>query len=156
MRTLGSGGSKDGTYTAGQLDKDTGRVIESDELVRADEGIRESTIEKLASLKPFSEAHLTFLDQLTESIGVVLNTLGANMRTEELLVQSQSLTDELRRTNEELQDKAHLLVKQKEEVEAKNKEVEEARRSLEEKMAKMRSPSRRWLITSLRVHFPAA
>src|SRR6185295_17517090 len=53
--------------------------------------------------------------------------------TEHLLEQSTSLADELRRTNEELQDKAHLLVKQKNEVEAKNKEVEEARKSLEEK-----------------------
>jgi signal transduction histidine kinase len=57
-----------------------------------------------------------------------------------LLAQSQSLAgelktqqEELRRTNDELQDKALLLVKQKNEVEDKNKEVEEARRSLEEK-----------------------
>jgi GTPase involved in cell partitioning and DNA repair len=63
----------------------------------------------------------------------VLNTIEANTRTESLLVQSQSLTDELRRTNEELQDKAHLLVKQKEEVEDKNREVEEARLSLKKK-----------------------
>src|SRR5687768_10908407 len=88
---------------------------------------------ELASFDAFSETHLDFLSQLTESIGIVLNTIEANTRTESLLVQSQSLTDELRRTNEELQDKAHLLVKQKEEVEAKNKEVEEARLSLEEK-----------------------
>ena len=88
---------------------------------------------ELASFDTFSETHLDFLSQLTESIGIVLNTIEANTRTESLLVQSQSLTDELRRTNEELQDKAHLLVKQKEEVEAKNKEVEEARLSLEEK-----------------------
>ena len=73
---------------------------------------------ELASFDTFSETHLDFLSQLTESIGIVLNTIEANSRTEELLEQSQSLTDELRRTNEELQDKAHLLVKQKEEVEA--------------------------------------
>jgi HAMP domain-containing protein/signal transduction histidine kinase/DNA-binding response OmpR family regulator len=95
---------------------------------------------ELASLDVFSETHLDFLDQLTESIGIVLNTIEANTRTEELLTQSQSLAgelkiqqEELRRTNDELQDKALLLVKQKNEVEAKNKEVEEARRSLEEK-----------------------
>ena len=88
---------------------------------------------ELASFDNFSETHLDFLSQLTESIGIVLNTIEANSRTEGLLEQSQSLTEELRRANEELQDKAHLLVKQKEEVEAKNKEVEEARRSLEEK-----------------------
>ncbi len=95
---------------------------------------------ELASLEVFSETHLDFLGQLTESIGIVLNTIEANTRTEELLEQSQSLAselkiqqEELRRTNDELQDKAFLLVKQKEEVEGKNKEVEEARRSLEEK-----------------------
>jgi len=95
---------------------------------------------ELASLDAFSETHLDFLSQLTESIGIVLNTIETNTRTEELLAQSQSLAgelkiqqEELRRTNDELQDKALLLVKQKNEVEAKNKEVEEARRSLEEK-----------------------
>lgn len=95
---------------------------------------------ELASLDNFSETHLDFLSQLTESIGIVLNTIETNSRTEELLAQSQSLAEELKiqqseltRTNDELQDKALLLVKQKEEVEAKNKEVEEARRSLEEK-----------------------
>jgi HAMP domain-containing protein/signal transduction histidine kinase/CheY-like chemotaxis protein len=88
---------------------------------------------ELASFDTFSETHLDFLGQLTESIGIVLNTIETNSRTEHLLEQSQSLAEELRRTNEELQDKAHLLVKQKEEVEAKNKEVEEARKSLEEK-----------------------
>jgi signal transduction histidine kinase/CheY-like chemotaxis protein/HAMP domain-containing protein len=95
---------------------------------------------ELASLDRFSETHLDLLGQLTESIGIVLNTIEANSRTEGLLSQSQSLAgelkvqqEELRRTNEELQDKALLLVKQKEEVELKNKEVEEARKSLEEK-----------------------
>ena len=95
---------------------------------------------ELASLDEFSETHLELLSQLTESIGIVLNTIETNSRTEELLTQSQSLAgelkiqqEELRRTNDELQDKALLLVKQKDEVEAKNKEVEEARRSLEEK-----------------------
>jgi hypothetical protein len=72
-------------------------------------------------LEPFSETHLDFLSQLTESIGIVLNTIEANSRTEELLGQSQSLAgelkiqqEELRRTNDELQDKALLLVQAKE------------------------------------------
>ena len=97
---------------------------------------------ELASFDNFSETHLDFLSQLTESLGIVLNTIETNTRTEELLEQSQSLTEELRRTNEELQDKAHLLVKQKEEVEAKNKEVEEARRSLEEKAEQLQLTSK--------------
>ena len=65
---------------------------------------------ELASFDNFSETHLDFLSQLTESLGIVLNTIETNTRTEELLEQSQSLTEELRRTIEELQDKAHLLV----------------------------------------------
>jgi len=95
---------------------------------------------ELGSLDTFSQTHLDFLSQLTESIGIVVNTIETNSRTEELLTQSQSLAGELKiqqeelsRTNDELQDKALLLVKQKNEVEAKNKEVEEARKSLEEK-----------------------
>jgi HAMP domain-containing protein/signal transduction histidine kinase/DNA-binding response OmpR family regulator len=92
---------------------------------------------ELASFEPFSDTHLDFLSQLTDSIGIVLNTIETNSRTEELLTQSQSLADELRKTNEELQDKAHLLAKQKEEVEAKNKEVEEARKSLEAQAAQL-------------------
>ncbi len=95
---------------------------------------------ELASFDSFSNTHLDFLSQLTESIGIVLNTIETNTRTEELLAQSQSLAGELKmqqeelsRTNDELQDKALLLVKQKNEVEDKNKEVEEARKSLEEK-----------------------
>src|SRR5690606_29493156 len=95
---------------------------------------------ELASFEHFSETHLDFLDQLTESIGIVLNNIETNTRTEGLLAQSQSLAgelkaqqEELRRANDELHDKAQLLEKQKEEVEQINKEVEEARRSLEEK-----------------------
>ena len=95
---------------------------------------------ELASFDNFSPTHLDFLDQLTESIGIVLNNIETNTRTEELLTQSQSLAgelssqqEELRRANDELNDKAQLLEKQKEEVEQINKEVEEARRSIEEK-----------------------
>ncbi|MDO9186903.1 MAG: response regulator [Bacteroidia bacterium] len=95
---------------------------------------------ELGTLGTFSNTHLDFLGQLTESIGIVVNTIQTNTRTEVLLSQSQSLAnalkiqqEELKRTNDELQNKAFLLFKQKDEVETKNKEVEEARRSLEEK-----------------------
>jgi HAMP domain-containing protein/signal transduction histidine kinase/DNA-binding response OmpR family regulator len=97
---------------------------------------------ELASFDVFSQTHLDFLSQLTESIGIVLNNMEANTRTQVLLEQSQSLTDELRITNEELQDKAHLLAKQKQEVEAKNNEVEEARKSLEEKAEQLQLTSK--------------
>ncbi|GAC1390476.1 MAG: hypothetical protein NVSMB34_04050 [Variovorax sp.] len=95
---------------------------------------------ELASLDRFNPAHQAFLDQLTESIGIVINTISANMRTEDLLTQSQSLAEELQsrqqelqQTNEELQEKARLLVHQNQEVERKNQEVEQARQALEEK-----------------------
>ena len=85
---------------------------------------------ELASLDSFSETNLDFLSQLTENIGIVLNTIEALTRTERLLEQSQSQAgelktqqEELRITNNELQVKALLLVKQNEEVEAKNKEL---------------------------------
>ncbi|HET6320244.1 MAG TPA: HAMP domain-containing protein, partial [Chloroflexota bacterium] len=95
---------------------------------------------ELASLERFSPAHQAFLDQLTESIGIVINTIEANTRTEDLLEQSQSLAQELQsrqqelqQTNQELQEKARLLAHQNEEVERKNREVEQARQALEEK-----------------------
>jgi signal transduction histidine kinase/CheY-like chemotaxis protein/HAMP domain-containing protein len=78
---------------------------------------------ELASFRKFSETHLTFLEQLMETIGVVLNTLIANMRTEELLEQSQSLTKELQSQSEELQAR-------QEELSNSNKELEEQAKSL--------------------------
>jgi signal transduction histidine kinase/CheY-like chemotaxis protein len=95
---------------------------------------------ELASFEVFNPTHQAFLDQLTESIGIVLNTIEANMRTEDLLKQSQSLAEELQnrqqelqQTNQELQEKARLLAHQNTEVERKNQEVEQARQALEEK-----------------------
>ncbi|MES3002077.1 MAG: response regulator, partial [Pseudomonadota bacterium] len=95
---------------------------------------------ELASVERFNPTHQAFLDQLTESIGIVINTIEANMRTEDLLTQSQSLAQELQsrqqelqQTNEELQEKARLLVHQNHEVERKNQEVEQARQALEDK-----------------------
>ncbi len=107
------------------------------------EGQTKAVIE-LASLKPFNVTHITFLEQLTQSIGVVLNTIEATMRTEGLLQQSQQLTvelqsqqKELQQTNEELAQKARQLADQNSEVERKNQEVEQARRALEEKAVEL-------------------
>ncbi|MEG4996946.1 HAMP domain-containing protein [Microcoleus sp. B4-D4] len=94
---------------------------------------------ELASFRRFSEIHLTFLDQLTESIAIVLNTIAASMRTEELLKQSQSLTEELQtqqkeltETNKRLEQQAQslraseeLLKNQQEELQQTNEELEE-------------------------------
>ncbi|WP_151637169.1 hybrid sensor histidine kinase/response regulator [Noviherbaspirillum aerium] len=92
---------------------------------------------EIASLDRFTETHLWFLDQLMESIGVVLNTIEANSRTESLLTQSQSLAQELQQTNLELAEKARLLSEQNIEVERKNREVEQAKLALEEKATQL-------------------
>ena len=128
------------------------------------EGEVKAVIE-LATFGEFNETQQAFLDQLMESIGIVLNTIAANMRTEGLLKQSQLLTselqaqqeelkktndrleqqaaslrqseellrtkqEELQQTNAELQEKAHLLSVQNQQVEAKNREVEQAKLAL--------------------------
>src|SRR5213075_1301308 len=66
------------------------------------EGQAKAVIE-LSSLERFNATHQAFLDQLTESIGIVLNTIEANTRTEDLLKQSQSLASELQKRQQELQ-----------------------------------------------------
>jgi HAMP domain-containing protein len=99
---------------------------------------------ELASFERFSATHHQFLDLLVESIGIVLNTIQANSRTEGLLEQSQSLAtelqsrqEELQETNAALEEKATLLAEQNAEVERKNKEVEQARQALEEKATQL-------------------
>src|SRR5262249_42228344 len=98
----------------------------------------------LASLHDFDPAHLTFLEQLTTSIGIVLNSIEATMQTEGLLMQSQQLAAELqtqqrelRQTNDQLEQKAQQLAERNVEVEAKNQEIEQARRALEEKATEL-------------------
>ncbi len=107
------------------------------------EGQTKAVIE-LASFERFSATHMSFLEQFTESVGIVLNTIQATMRTETLLRQSQSMAqelqsqqEELRQTNEELEEKARLLADQNREVEHKNQQVEAARHALEEKAAQL-------------------
>jgi HAMP domain-containing protein/CheY-like chemotaxis protein len=94
----------------------------------------------LASLVHFTATHLAFLEQLTASIGILLNSIEATMQTEGLLKQSQQLAGELQtqqkelqQTNEQLALKAQQLAEQNVEVERKNQEIEQARRALEDK-----------------------
>ncbi|MPZ45976.1 MAG: response regulator [Betaproteobacteria bacterium] len=112
------------------------------------EGEVKAVIE-LASLNAFTASHLAFLEQLTGSIGIVLNTIESTMRTEGLLQQSQQLAAELQaqqrelqQTNDELAQKARLLAAQNAEVERKNQEIEQARRAVEEKAAELALTSR--------------
>ncbi|MGI9039579.1 MAG: response regulator, partial [Gemmatimonadales bacterium] len=93
---------------------------------------------ELATFDEFDEIRLTFLEQLAESIGIVLNTIAANMRTEELLKQSQALTESLQsqqealtETNKQLEQQTRslqkseeLLRKQQDELQSTNAELE--------------------------------
>jgi CheY-like chemotaxis protein/signal transduction histidine kinase len=101
---------------------------------------RVKAVIELASLNAFTTSHLAFLEQLTASIGIVLNSIEATMQTEGLLKQSQQLAvelqtqqKELQQTNEQLAQKAKQLAEQNAEVERKNQEIEQARGALEEK-----------------------
>ena len=104
---------------------------------------------ELATLSGFTPSQRIFLEQLSGSIGIVLNTIESTMRTERLLAQSQQLAvelqsqqDELQQTNEEIALKAQLLAEQKAEVEQKNRQIEHARHELEEKAAELALTSR--------------
>ncbi|MEH2398993.1 HAMP domain-containing protein [Nostoc sp.] len=95
---------------------------------------------ELASFRRFSEIHLTFFDQLTESIAIVLNTIAASMRTEELLKQSQSLAEELqtqqselRQTNQRLEQQAQSLKASEDLLKGQQEELQQTNAELEEK-----------------------
>ncbi len=103
------------------------------------EGEVKAVIE-LASFYRFSDIHLTFLNQLTEGIGIVLNTITATMRTEELLKQSQSLAvelqtrqEELTETNARLEAQARTLQASEERLRQQQEELQQTNEELEEK-----------------------
>ncbi len=107
------------------------------------EGQVKAVIE-LASLGSFTDLQTSFLEQLTASIGIVLNSIEATVQTEGLLTQSQQLAGELQtqqrelqQTNEQLEQKAQQLAERNVEVEAKNQEIEQARRVVEEKATEL-------------------
>jgi HAMP domain-containing protein/signal transduction histidine kinase/CheY-like chemotaxis protein len=104
---------------------------------------------ELGAFHEFTPIQLAFLEQLIESLGIVVATIEAQMRTDDLLRQSQGLAEELqtqqeelRQTNEELEAKARQLTKQKAEVERKNHDVELARQELVEKAEQLALTSR--------------
>ncbi|WP_438039906.1 HAMP domain-containing protein [Sorangium sp. So ce128] len=98
------------------------------------EGGLKAVIE-LASFQNFTPIHLTFLEQLTQSIGVVFNMIGASMRTEELLQELQRSNTELGSRSQELEEKAS-------ELEIKNREIARASASLEEKARELSRTSK--------------
>ena len=107
------------------------------------EGEVKAVIE-LASVSAFTTLQTMFLEQLTDSIGIVLNSIEATMQTEGLLKQSQQLAGELQtqqkelqQTNEQVEQKAQQLAERNVEVERKNQEIEQARRAVEEKASEL-------------------
>ncbi|WP_425586075.1 HAMP domain-containing protein [Thermocatellispora tengchongensis] len=111
---------------------------------------------ELGSVYTFTPVHRAFLDQLMETIGVNVNTIIANARTDELLAESQRLTaelqarseelqtqqEELQRSNAELEEKAALLASQNRDIETKNLEIEQARQELEARAHQLSLASR--------------
>ncbi|MBO0728936.1 MAG: HAMP domain-containing protein [Acidimicrobiaceae bacterium] len=102
---------------------------------------------ELASFARFTTVQRDLLEQLMEVIGVSINTITANARTDALLEESQRLAAQLQarseelqsqqvmlqRSNTELQDTAMLLANQNRDIEVKNSEIEKARREIEER-----------------------
>jgi signal transduction histidine kinase/HAMP domain-containing protein len=157
-----------GEGLVGQCAKEKKRILLTDvpgDYVRISSGLGASTplnvvvlpvlfegsvraVVELASFSPFSVTHQAFLDQITESIGLVLSTIEASTLTENLLKQSQSQAEELRvqqeelrESNEDLGRQAKLLAEQNIEAEKRNHEVEEAKRLVEEKAAQLAQTS---------------
>ncbi len=100
---------------------------------------------ELGSFSRFTPIQIAFLEQFAETLGISVNALIANSRTDTLLEESQRLTgelqarsfelqarsEELQRSNADLEEKAELLVTQKQDIEAKNEEIEQAREEIE-------------------------
>jgi signal transduction histidine kinase/HAMP domain-containing protein/ActR/RegA family two-component response regulator len=111
---------------------------------------------ELASVNEFTAVHRDLLEQLRETIGVNVNTILANSRTEALLAESQRLAQELtlgsqrlqaqqhelQKSNTELAEKAALLATQNRAIEIKNVEIELARQEIEERAAQLAAASR--------------
>ncbi|MEH1903906.1 MAG: response regulator [Nostoc sp.] len=95
---------------------------------------------ELASFGPFNELHLTFLEQLSENLGVFLNNIASQVQTQQLLEESVTLTEELQTQQEELQqsnqrleEQAHELVESQFLVKQSNEELQQLNEELEEK-----------------------
>ena len=153
-----------GEGLVGQCAKEKKRILLTDvpgDYVRINSGLGESpplnivvlpvlfegslrAVIELASFSPFSITHQTFLDSVTESIGIVLSTIQASALTETLLKQSQSQAEELRSQQEELREsnedlgrQARLLAEQNIVAEQKNQEIEQSKRLVEEQVSQL-------------------
>ncbi|HIK15529.1 MAG TPA: response regulator [Leptolyngbyaceae cyanobacterium M33_DOE_097] len=102
---------------------------------------------ELSSFQRFGELQLTFLQEASEVMGVMINAIAAYLQTQTLLEQSQLLTNELRHQQEELlqsnqlleertqslQESELILQQQQEELQQSNEELQQLNEELEEK-----------------------
>ena len=96
-----------------------------------------SAVVELASFQPFSPIHRLFLEQLSGSIGVVLNMIGANTRTVDALAQSQSLAEELQKQSIELQQQQSELKKSNQELGAQAQSLKESEEQLKDQRERL-------------------
>jgi signal transduction histidine kinase/HAMP domain-containing protein len=108
------------------------------------------------SFSPFTQVHRDFLEQLMETIGINVNTILANGRTDALLAESQRLAaelqartselqvrqDELQRSNSDLEAQAAQLARQNRDIELKNEQIELASQEIEERARQLDQASR--------------
>jgi hypothetical protein len=92
---------------------------------------------ELASVNEFTALQTMFLEQLTTSIGIVLNSIEATMQTEGLLKQSQQLAGELQAQQKELQQT-------NEQLEQKAQQLPSATSKSSARIRKSSRPAARW------------
>jgi CheY-like chemotaxis protein len=95
---------------------------------------------EIGSCRPFADRELDFLQQARESLAIGISVNITRRQVDELLLQTQSQSEELRlqqeqlqQTNEELEERAQILEQQREQIRSKNREMEEANREIQRK-----------------------
>lgn len=103
------------------------------------EGSLKGVIE-LASLVPYSQNELSFLETATHNIGIAINTAESRRRLQELLEETQAQSEELQvqhteleNINTELEAQAQKLQASEEELRVQQEELQQANQELEER-----------------------
>jgi len=125
---------------------------------------------EIGSFSSFAEVQRAFLESLGETIGIVINTIQATMRTEDLLRQSQALTlelqerseelqsqqEELKRANTELEQQAQTLKASEELLQTQQEELQQTNEELEEKAQLLEEQNRRIEIKNTEIELARA
>ncbi|KEO77155.1 response regulator [Paenibacillus polymyxa] len=86
---------------------------------------------EIASLDRFSDLETKLFAQLVESMGIILNNIKGRMRVEQLLRESQALTEELQCQSEELQTQQEELKRSNENLEEQTEELKRSEELLQ-------------------------